>query len=131
MKFYISTRHILGTSILFAIEIAIAYFHFNHFIRGFLGDVLVILLIYCFIKIFIKNHVLKTAVSVLAFAYFVELLQLFKLAEKLNIHSEILLTIIGSVFDWRDLVAYTLGFLLILLIEKIYIKNEDFKNISL
>ncbi|HBC05479.1 MAG: hypothetical protein CL528_12975 [Aequorivita sp.] len=131
MKFYISTKHILATSSLFATEIAIAYFHFNHFIRGFLGDVLVILLIYYFIKIFIRNHVLKTAVSVLTFAYFVELLQLFKLAEKLNIHSEILLTILGSVFDWRDLVAYTLGFLLILLIEKIYIKNEDFKNISL
>ncbi|QQX75509.1 MULTISPECIES: DUF2809 domain-containing protein [Aequorivita] len=131
MKFYISTRHILATSILFAAEIAIAYFHFNHFIRGFLGDVLVILLIYCFIKIFIKNHVLQTAVSVLAFAYFVEMLQLFKFAEKLNIHSEILMTIIGSVFDWRDLIVYTLGFLLILLIENIYIKNEDPKNISL
>ena len=118
MKRYISTRHILVTSILFATEIAIAYFHFNSFIRGFLGDMLVILLLYSFLKIFIRNQVLKTAISVLAFAYVAELLQLFKLTEKLNIHSEILLTIIGSVFDWRDLIAYTLGFLVILLIEK-------------
>ncbi|MCB0452618.1 MAG: DUF2809 domain-containing protein [Aequorivita sp.] len=108
---------------LFITEIAIAYFHFNAFIRGFLGDVLVILLMYSFLKIFIKNNVLKTAVSVLAFAYFVELLQLFKLAEKLNIHSEILLTIIGSVFDVSDLAAYFLGFLLILLLEKVLHKN--------
>ena len=109
--------------LLFITEIAIAYFHFNAFIRGFLGDVLVILLMYSFLKIFIKNNVLKTAVSVLAFAYFVELLQLFKLAEKLNIHSEILLTIIGSVFDVSDLAAYFLGFLLILLLEKVLHKN--------
>lgn len=116
---------------LFITEIAIAYFHFNSFIRGFLGDMLVILLLYSFLKIFIRNQVLKTSISVLAFAYVVELLQLFKLTEKLNIHSEILLTIIGSVFDWRDLIAYTLGFLVILLIEKKIIKHEDIKNISL
>ena len=118
MKRYISTRHFLITILLFASETAIAYFHFNSFIRGFLGDMLVILLLYSFLKIFIRNQVLKTSISVLAFAYVVELLQLFKLTEKLNIHSEILLTIIGSVFDWRDLIAYTLGFLVILLIEK-------------
>tara|TARA_R110002020_G_scaffold240057_2_gene452701 strand:- start:1497 stop:1862 length:366 start_codon:yes stop_codon:yes gene_type:complete len=118
MKRYISTRHFLITILLFASETAIAYFHFNCFIRGFLGDMLVILLLYSFLKIFIRNQVLKTSISVLAFAYVVELLQLFKLTEKLNIHSEILLTIIGSVFDWRDLIAYTLGFLVILLIEK-------------
>ncbi|SRX54789.1 hypothetical protein AEQU1_01806 [Aequorivita sp. CIP111184] len=104
--------------ILLLLELAIAYFQFNSFIRGFLGDVLVILLLYSFLKIFIKNNVLKTAVSVLAFAYFVELLQLFKLVEKLNIQSEILLIIFGSVFDFWDLLAYFLGFLLILLIEK-------------
>ena len=131
MKRYISTRHFLITILLFATETAIAYFHFNSFIRGFLGDMLVILLLYSFLKIFIRNQVVKTSISVLAFAYVVELLQLFKLTEKLNIHSEILLTIIGSVFDWRDLIAYTLGFLVILLIEKKIIKHEDIKNISL
>ena len=109
--------------LLFITEIAIAYFHFNAFIRGFLGDVLVILLMYSFLKIFIKNNVLKTAVSVLAFAYFVELLQFFKLAELLKIKSEIILTIIGSVFDVSDLAAYFLGFLLILLLEKVLHKN--------
>lgn len=111
-------------------EIAIAYFHFNPFIRGFLGDVLVVLLLYSFLKIFIQNNNLKIAVSVLAFAYFVELLQLFGLAEKLNINSEIMLVILGSVFDFWDLAAYTIGFFLILLIEKLFNKNEDIKNNS-
>lgn len=120
-------KYFIAFSILFSMEFVIAYFHFNPFIRGFLGDVLVILLLYSFLKIFIRNNFLKTAVFVLAFAYFVELLQYLKLAEKFNIKSEILLTIIGSVFDFYDLVAYSLGFLLILLIEKIFIQNEGLK----
>lgn len=120
-------NYFIAFSILFSVELAIAYFHFTPFIRGFLGDVLVILLIYSFLKIFIRNNILKTAVFVLAFAYFVELLQYIKLAEKFNIQSEILLTLIGSVFDFYDLVAYSLGFLIILLIEKIFTQNESLK----
>ncbi|MCZ4319693.1 DUF2809 domain-containing protein [Aequorivita viscosa] len=120
-----------STLLLLAVEICIAKFHFNPFVRGFLGDILVVLLMYSFLKIFIKNNIFKIAISVLAFAYFVEFLQLFKLAEKLQITSEILLIILGSVFDPWDLVAYFLGFLLILLIEKTFTKNEDNKNISL
>lgn len=106
------------------VEIAIAYLHFNSFIRGFLGDVLVILLLYTFLKIFIRHHVLRTALAVLSFAFFVELLQFFKLDEILDIHSKILLTVIGSVFDVWDLVAYCIGFLLILSLEKYILKNK-------
>jgi DNA integrity scanning protein DisA with diadenylate cyclase activity len=126
-----SKKYLLATLFLFAVEVAIAYFHFNPFIRGFLGDVLVILLMYSFLKIFIRNNVIKTAVSVLAFAFFVEFLQYFKLAELLNVQSKLLLILIGSVFDVWDLVAYSIGFLLILLIEKLFAKYENFKNISL
>lgn len=116
-------NYLIAFIILLSVEFAIAYFHFNAFIRGFFGDVLVVLLLYSFLKIFIRNNIFKTAVSVLIFAFFVELLQFFKLAEILNIQSKILLTIIGSVFDVCDLAAYTLGFLIILLIEKLSKKN--------
>lgn len=131
MSFYFNPKYLIASITLFLIEITIAILHFNPFIRGFLGDVLVIFLMYSFLKIFIKNNTLKIAVFVLAFAYFVEMLQFFKLAELFNIKSTILLIIVGSVFDLWDLVAYTLGFLFILLIEKIFIKNEDTENISL
>jgi len=109
--------------LLLSVEILIAIYKFSAFIRGFLGDVLVILLLYSFLKIFIRNNVLKTAVSVLAFAFFVEFLQYFKLVEVLNIQSKILQVIIGSVFDIWDLIAYFIGFLIILLIEKLYKLN--------
>lgn len=123
MKLYFSRYYLLATLLLFMVEFAIAYFHFNYFIRGFLGDVLVIVLLYSFLKIFIRNNVFKIAISVLAFAFFVELLQYFKLAEILKIQSKVLLAIIGSVFDAWDLVAYSIGFFLILLIEKLFTKK--------
>ena len=131
MSLHFNLKYFIASIVLFLVELSIAILHFNAFIRGFLGDVLVILLMYSFLKIFIKNHILKIAVLVLAFAYFVEVLQFFKLAETFNIKSKILLVIVGSVFDLWDLVAYTLGFLIILLIEKIFLKNEIHKNISL
>ena len=130
MSLHFNLKYFIASIVLFLVELSIAILHFNAFIRGFLGDVLIILLMYSFLKIFIKNNVLKTAIFVLAFAYFVEFLQFFRLAELFHIKSKILLIIVGSVFDLWDLVAYTLGFLFILLIEKI-IKNEDPENISL
>lgn len=123
MKVHFSKKYLLASFFLFMVEVAIAHFHFNPFIRGFLGDVLVILLLYSFLKIFIKNNCFKIAVSVLVFAYFVELLQFFKLPEILNIKSKVLLIILGSVFDPLDLVAYSIGFLIILLFEKNQIKK--------
>ncbi|MDN3725196.1 DUF2809 domain-containing protein [Aequorivita sp. SDUM287046] len=111
---------------LLIIEIAIAYFHFNPFIRGFLGDVLVVLLLYSFAKIFIRHKTLPIAVSVLVFAFFVELLQFFKLSDTLNIQSEIALIILGSVFDFWDLAAYFLGFMIILLFEGKHWPRKDF-----
>ncbi|WP_410005974.1 DUF2809 domain-containing protein [Aequorivita nionensis] len=120
---HLKWRYFSAFLILLLIEFTIAYFHFNPFIRGFLGDVLVMLLLYSFLKIFIKNNVFNIAISVLGFAFLVELLQFLKLSEILKIKSKIILTVLGSVFDVWDLVAYFIGFLLILLIEKLLHKN--------
>jgi hypothetical protein len=120
---HLKWRYFSAFLILLLIEFTIAYFHFNPFIRGFLGDVLVMLLLYSFLKIFIKNNVFNIAISVLGFAFLVELLQFLKLSEILKIKSKIILTVLGSVFDGWDLVAYFIGFLLILLIEKLLHKK--------
>lgn len=116
-------RYFITFLILLAIEITIATLHFNFFIRGFLGDLLVVPLIYTFVKTFLKTEVTITAICVLLFAYLVEMLQFFKLAELLEIKSRFLLIVIGSVFDPFDFLAYTMGFLLILLTEKIISKS--------
>ncbi len=97
----------------------IALFVHDNFIRPYAGDLLVVILIYCFIKAFFTTPVMKTAIAVLLFACLIEILQYFNLADKLGLqHSNVARTIIGSSFDWKDLAAYVAGTLLLLAIER-------------
>ena len=113
-------RNILLFALLLVTEIAIAKFYFTEFIRHVVGDVLVIPLLYFLLRICTKTSKLFSVISVLAFAYFIEVLQWFNITEILNITNPTLRIITGTTFDYRDLIAYTIGALLIILTEKIY-----------
>ena len=118
-------RYVVFFCLLLALEIAIAVFHFHDFVRGFIGDVLVIPLLYCFFRI-ITNAAAKTVLlSVLGLAVCIEFLQLFSIAEILKIENTIIRTILGNTFDLMDLVAYLFGILPVLCIEKCYENGED------
>lgn len=97
---------------------AIALFITNRFIRSTFGDVLVVMLMYCFIKSFINIKPFPIALGVLMFAFTIEFLQLFKLTEILNPYNNpIIKVILGSTFQISDLLAYSFGTLIILMIE--------------
>ena len=108
-----------------AIEIIIAKYVHDQIIRPYVGDILVVILIYCFIKSFLDSPVFITALSVLIFSYAVETLQYFHIVTRLGLQdSTIAKTIIGTSFAWVDLMAYTIGFVLIIYLKKkIYSKN--------
>ncbi len=110
-------KYLLFFFILLIMEIAIAVFHFHPFVRGFVGDVLVILLLFTFLKAFFSITSEKLAIGILLFAFTVELLQFFDLVETFNIQSKPLRIVLGSVFDWWDLVAYTVGAVIIFVFE--------------
>jgi hypothetical protein len=122
-------RHYLVlTSILFIIEILIALFAHDRIVRPYIGDFLVVILIYCFLKSFIDISVSKAAISVLIFSYFVELLQNFNIVNKLGLESsELARIIIGTSFEWIDLIAYTSGIIAVLYVEKIKAGRNYFK----
>ena len=104
---------------LFLVEAVIALFLHDRFIRPYAGDFLVVILIYCFLKSFLNAPVLKVAVGVLLFSYVVEISQYLKLIEHLGLqHSRLAVIILGKSFQWFDLLAYTLGIALVLLVEK-------------
>ncbi len=113
-------RNILLFILLFATEIAIAKFYFTEFIRHVVGDILVIPLLYFLLRICTKLSKRYSIISVLLFAYFIEILQGFHITEILNIENPTLRIITGTTFDFRDIIAYTVGALLIILTEKIY-----------
>jgi len=122
MKF--NLRYFVYTVLLFVTEVLIALFVHDQFIRPYIGDFLVVILIYCFVKSFLNTPVVPTALGVLVFAYTVELLQYFRIVEVLGLqHSRAARIIIGSSFEWLDMLTYTLGILMVILVEKKQTKN--------
>nr|WP_288834266.1 DUF2809 domain-containing protein [uncultured Flavobacterium sp.] len=93
-------------------------------IRPYFGDVLIVILIYCFLKSFLNFSVWTTAIIVFCFSFFVEFSQYLNLISKLGLeHSGIAKAILGNSFSYLDLFAYTTGILVVLIFEKIYSKN--------
>lgn len=120
-----SPYYFLLTVMLFLAEVLIALFVHDQFVRPYLGDVLVVILIYCFLKSFIRITDTKATVFVLLFAFTIEIMQYFNLVEILGWQeSKVAKTVLGNYFSWGDLVCYSVGCAIILMIEKFRNKNN-------
>ena len=109
----------------FFIEILSAFFIHDTFIRPYFGDILVVILMYSFLKSFFKFPVLNVALFVLIISFTVEFLQFLNIVEKLSLEkSQILKTVLGTSFSWIDLLTYIAGITIIIVIEKYYLKKE-------
>ena len=118
-KLRFNKNYFLLLLLLLIIEILIALFVNDSFVRPYIGDLLVVILIYCFIKSFFPTQVMKTAIAVLLFACTIETLQYFNLVQKLGLQdSKAARIIIGSAFEWKDMLAYVAGIGLVLMIER-------------
>lgn len=114
-----SKNYFIITVLLFLAEVLIALFVRDEFIRPYVGDFLVVILVYSFLKSFLDFSTENLAVSALVFAYLVELLQFLDLLKILGLsNSEIFRIILGSQFEWMDMLVYTLSFIVILLTER-------------
>lgn len=119
-------KNYFGSAVLiFTIETLIAIYVHDNFVRPYLGDVLVVILIYCFLKSFFKLPVLITALVVLAFSFVIEFLQFLNIVEKLGLKKSIIArTVIGTSFAWIDLLTYIAGIAIVLIAEKYWLKKE-------
>ncbi|WP_242202392.1 ribosomal maturation YjgA family protein [Aestuariivivens insulae] len=118
MKLYFNLTYFSFFILLLCIEALIAIFLKTGFIRHTIGDFLVVILIYCFVKSFFKITPLKLGIAVLAFAFLIEFLQLVNILALFNLHKKSFLKLLlGSTFQITDLIAYTLGVASILSIE--------------
>ena len=125
MSFYFSLKYLVLATILFLIELAIALFVKDTVIRPFVGDVLVIGLIYCFLRIFLQFDYRKIALGVLLFAFLIEILQYFDYVKLLGLENNRILSVaMGRTFEWTDFLAYLTGFLLIILSERFYERHK-------
>ena len=114
-----NSRYFIAFILLLITEILIAAFVKQRFIRYVFGDFLVVILIYCFLKIFIKASSFYIALFVLIFAFSIEFLQLYNVLALLNLEKNKLANVIlGNTFEVTDLIAYTLGVISIYFIDK-------------
>ena len=91
----------------------------DRIIRPYIGDLLVVILLYCFVRAFVNISPVKIAIGVLLFSYLIEVLQYLKLVKLLGLqHSRIANVVFGNLFEWIDLVAYTVGIIIVLAVEK-------------
>lgn len=121
MAFYFNKKYFLFTVMLFAVEFFIALYITDQFVRPFVGDALVVILIYCFIRIFLKTDYRITALGVFIFACFIEICQYFDYVKLLGLeNNRVFSVLMGRTFEWGDFAAYFAGFLIVLLCEKIF-----------
>ena len=75
---------------------------------------------YSFIKSFISIKPIPIAICVLIISFVIEFLQMGNLLSHLNLQNNtIAKLVLGSTFQTSDLIAYTLGIITVLIIEKI------------
>jgi hypothetical protein len=119
-------KNYFGLAILFFfIEVLIALLVNDSFIRPYLGDVLVVILIYCFLKSFFQLPVLTAALFVLLFSFTIEFLQFLNIVEILHLeNSKIARTVLGTSFSWIDLLTYIVGIAIVIIVEKYWFKKE-------
>ena len=97
-------------------EISIVIFFKTGFIRHVFGDYLVVLLLYYFLKSFVSISNNKLASITLLIAFTVELIQLTPLLKTIGLENHSLANLIlGNTFSVTDLLAYTLGYITIII----------------
>ena len=110
---------LLVAVVILAIEIFIAAFVKGGFVRHYLGDVLVTVMLYAFGRAVFKTAPKILAFEIFIFSLFIEILQYFKVLEILDIHNLIIRIVFGGTFDVSDIVCYALGCLLAYLADAI------------
>ena len=95
---------------LLAVEVCIALFVHDAFVRPYVGDMLVTLLLCCMCRVILPDKIRLLPVFVFLFAACVEIAQYFDVVALMGLTDNRLLSIaLGRTFSWMDLVCYAIG----------------------
>ena len=105
---------------LLVLEVLIALFVNDRIIRPYVGDVIVVPLIYSFVRVFFPKKPKMLPLYVFLFAVAVEVLQYFDFVTLLGLDKIAVLRIaLGSTFSFIDICCYFIGWLVIIAAEKL------------
>ncbi|MGL4449808.1 MAG: DUF2809 domain-containing protein [Sarcina sp.] len=112
----------------FFIEVFIALFVKDNFIRPYIGDVLVILCIYFFIRSFTNKKIKNLPIYIFIFSIIVELLQGINILGILGLENiKFMRVLVGTTFDFKDIVCYFIG-TMVLVVWSYSENNKFFSN---
>jgi len=104
---------------LLALEIMIDRFAHDQFVRPYVGDFLATILLYCLLKSVWPAPDRRVALAALLTSYAIEAAQLVHALQWLGWqHSPLARLLLGSQFEWGDVLAYTLGAAVVLAAER-------------
>jgi len=111
-------RYVMAFIMLLLIEVMIALFIHDRFIRPYIGDVLVVIVLYCFVRIFVQKRMRLLSMYIFVFAVIVELLQFLNIVGLLGLSRNTFAnTVVGTSFDWKDIICYAVGCIIIEIVE--------------
>ena len=93
-------------------EIFIGIFVHDSFIRPYFGDVLIVILLYCIIRIALPTKHYWLSAAVFLFAVAVEITQIFPLCDLLHIENRLVRVLMGTSFSVGDIFSYLAGSLI-------------------
>jgi len=105
--------------ILTAAEVLIALYVHGSFVRPYIGDVLIMGVLYCLIRSFLPDGIRLLPLWLFLVGILAEVLQYFNLSYVLSLQDNVFIRILlGSTFDLKDIACYGAGCLIISILEK-------------
>lgn len=118
--------YVIATVLILLVELLIALFVRDNFIRPYVGDMLVVVLVYTFLRIIFPEKPRLLPVYVFLFAAVVEVLQGIHIVELLGLsNNRFFSVLIGTTFDWKDIACYGVGCVLLGLWEVWLWRNKN------
>ncbi len=117
--FYFHKSYFLLAAVLFLLLLIIAAFVHDAVIRPYGGDLLVVIFLYSLLRSFVKTGVKTAIFMVLLFAFGLEVFQAFPILKMMGLEENVAANIVlGNQFDWLDIISYSLGALLVFIVDQ-------------
>lgn len=116
----------LAAVIVFLIEILIAVYAKDSFVRPYLGDILAVILVYLALRAATHLNPLAAAITTLGIAFAIEFAQYFNLITYIGWQDfKVTSIVLGSHYDVKDLMCYVIGVALILVYEALLFQKRQ------
>lgn len=126
MKSKLRITYAIIFAVLFLTEVLIALFVHDNFVRPYIGDVLVVVLICAFLRILIPQKIRLLPVFVTIFAVLVEVLQYLDFVNLMGLADNRIISIaLGRTFDIKDIICYTAGGIIFFAAEQLFRRKSN------